>query len=138
MKKLEDIPKRNIFEVPEGYFDRLPLQIQSRIEKEAPNKITLPSFSLSWQYAIPVLAIGFAAYILWPTSKPEQDSLLASVSTEHLVAYLNETDISTEDLLEETSLNETDADSLNAVINSNYKIEGVDLNEMQDVLDNEL
>jgi hypothetical protein len=75
---------------------------------------------------------------MWPKTNPGQDELLASVSSEHLIEFLNETDLSTEDLLEEAKLNESEADSLNAVINSNYKIEGVDLSEMQDVLDNEL
>lgn len=137
MKKLEDIPKNNIFEVPDGYFDRLPSKIQARIEKSNPQFHSVSVFSFSLRYAVPVVLLGIATYLFWP--KPDADhDLLASVSSEQLVAYLNETDMSTEDLLEEAKLSEVEADSLNAVINSNYKIEGVDLSEMQDVLDSEL
>jgi hypothetical protein len=137
MKKLEDIPKNNIFEVPDGYFDRLPSKIQARIEKTQPETHAVSIFSFTLRYAVPVMLLGLATYLFWPKADSDHD-LLASVSSEQLVAYLNETDISTEDLLEEAQLNEVEADSLNAVINSNYKIEGVDLSEMQDVLDSEL
>ncbi len=34
MKKLEDIKKDNLFEVPEGYFDSFPEKIMSRIKDE--------------------------------------------------------------------------------------------------------
>lgn len=139
MKKLDDIPKRNIFEVPDGYFDRLPLKIQARVESTKPSTGSSPFFSFALRYAIPVVLVGMvAAYMFWPKPYQNQDELLASVSTESLVSFLNETDISTEDLIELAKLDETEADSLNAIVNSNFNIEDVDLNEMQDVLDNEL
>jgi hypothetical protein len=138
MKKLEDIPKRNIFEVPDAYFDQLPLKIQAKVESTQPSTSVIPAFGLVFRYAFPVILVGIAAYLFWPTSKGNQDDLLASVSTESLISFLNETDLSTEDLIDLAKLDETEADSLNAVVNSNFKIEDVDLNEMQDVLDNEL
>ena len=138
MKKLEEISKKNIFEVPVDYFDRLPLKIQARIEKAQPATISSPAFSFALRFAFPAVLIGVAAYLFWPKPDAGNEELLASVSSEHLVSYLSETDISTEDLLEYANLDELEADSLNAVVNSNYMIEGVDLNEMQDVLDNEL
>ncbi len=137
MKKLEDISKRNIFEVPDGYFDKLPSKIQARIEQNQPERSAFSVFSFSLRYAMPALVIGLAVYLIWPKTTSKGEDLLASVSTEHLVAFLNETDMSTEDLLEAANLNENEADSVNTFVNSNYKIEGVDLNEMQDVLDNE-
>ncbi len=138
MKKLEEISKKNIFEVPDGYFDRLPLKIQAKVESAKPSTSSSPSFALVFRYALPLVLVGIAAYLFWPKPNQSQDDLLASISTESLISFLNETDMSTEDLIEFAKLDETEADSLNAIVNSNFKIEDVDLNEMQDVLDNEL
>lgn len=139
MKRLEDIPKRSIFEVPESYFDQLPLKIQAKVESTKPSASSSPLLSFALRYAIPVVFVGIiTAYLFWPKPQRVQDELLASVSSESLISFLNETDLSTEDLIEFAKLDETEADSLNAVVNSNFNIENVDLNEMQDVLDNEL
>jgi hypothetical protein len=112
MKKLDDIPKKNIFEVPEGYFDKLPLQIQARVEGENV-AVSRPIWGLALKYALPVLIAGLAlAYFLRPQySHPEE--LLANIANEHLIAYLDETDITANDLLEIVNFNEKDADSLN-------------------------
>src|SRR5258706_2946393 len=116
MKKLDDIPKKNIFEVPDGYFDRLPLKIQARVETTKQTH-TLPVWNLALRYAMPIVIVGFAlAYFLKPTT-PETEEILASISNEHLVAYLQESDISESDLLEIANFNETDADSLSQHLN---------------------
>jgi hypothetical protein len=138
MKKLEDISKRNIFEIPDGYFDQLPLKIQSRVENSKASARSIPSFGIVVRYAIPLVVVGVVAgYLLWPKPASQHD-ILASVSTENLINFLNESDISTEDLLDLAKLDEMEADSLNSLVNANFKIEDVDFNEMQDVLDDEL
>ena len=59
VKKLEDIPKKNIYEVPEGYFDKLPGIIQSRVAKE--ETIRKPFFVHSLRYAIPAMVVAIVA-----------------------------------------------------------------------------
>ncbi len=63
--------------------------------------------------------------------------MLASVSNEHLMAYLHETDITVSDLLEMANFNETDADSLNHHLND-ILLGDIDVNEMKGELENEL
>ena len=135
MKKLEDIPKKSIFEVPEGYFDRLPLKIQTRVET-ASTTHSLPVWNLALRYALPVIIIAVALiYYLKPTAY-QTEELLAEVSNEHLVAYLSESEINEHDLLEIVNFNESDADSLSQHLN-NTLLGDFDENEFKG-LENEL
>ena len=134
MKKLEDIPKRDLFEAPEGYFDRLPGIIQARVAESARKPGWLPSLQGSLKYALPVLAIGIAA--VFYLNKPEEqsaESLLASIDSAELVAYLEETDISADDLIDGVSLDE---DEVNAIQESANEI-GLDEMDIEE-LSNEL
>jgi len=132
MKKLEDIPKNNIYDVPEGYFDKLPSIIQSRIaEKESVHK---PFFSYSLRYAIPVLMLAIVAVVwVWSNRKDTMNAeqLLASVDTSSLVAYLEETDVTTDELLESFSLS---AEEVTAIESDVYDMD-VDQNELNELLD---
>ncbi len=95
--KLSDIPKNQVFKVPEGYFDRLPGIIQART---APPYPRLPLLLPILRYAIPVLAIGIVAWALFqPGSDRTPEEILATVHTEELIEYLNDTDISLHDIL---------------------------------------
>ncbi|MBS1976998.1 MAG: hypothetical protein JST46_06480 [Bacteroidetes bacterium] len=113
MKRLEDIPKKDIFEAPEGYFDRLPSVIQSRVTTES-SRWTLFAQPV-WKYALSLafLAAGLYWFMLRPATKsPEQ--MLASVDTASLIAYLNESDMSTEELMESVPLDNKDVDEIHA------------------------
>jgi len=116
MKKLEDIPKKEIFTVPEGYFEKLPGVIQSRVA--AGKRDHKPAFRFAFQYGVPALALIFIA--LWYfRSEPlnnSAESILASLETEDLIAYLNETDITTDELLEQVILNEEDVQQIEAEV----------------------
>ena len=98
MKKLEDIKKENIFKVPERYFDELPMRIQDRISGKSESA---PSMVFNWSLAIKmalpalVLAIVVGFGIIFQNDDTYQDAetLLAQVSTEEMIAYLQETDI---------------------------------------------
>ncbi len=136
MKKLDDISKKNIFEVTDGYFDRLPLKIQARVETTKQTH-TLPVWNLALRYAMPIVIVGFTlVYFLKPKAH-ETEELLASISNEHLIAYLQESDISESDLLEIANFNETDADSLNQHLNDTL-LGDFDVIEFKSVLENEL
>jgi hypothetical protein len=112
MKKLEDIPKKEIFNVPEGYFDKLPTQIQSRVAGREKRDFT---FVGNLKYALPIVTL-LVVGIFWfyPMRQQQQDStaMLATVNTEDLVAYLNESDLSTDEVLESVDFNAIDLDDI--------------------------
>ena len=113
MKKLEDIPKKNVFEVPEGYFDRLPNVIQSRVAAGKSESVWPTYLRLSLRYALPVLALGLALFFY--SNRPpvaSTEDLLANVDTASLVAFLDDTDVSTDDLLESVPLNQDEANAV--------------------------
>jgi len=99
--KIDDINKKNIHKVPEGYFDQLPQQIQARIaEQNATKKQFWLAYNL--KYAIPIVlllvVVAISIFNLSNESSPEE--LLAEVSTEELILYLEDSDMTTEELIE--------------------------------------
>lgn len=113
--KLEDIPKKNVFKAPEGYFDKLPGIIQSRIAEKETKPAGAPSFGWVLRYALPLLAVGIALIFIFrqPATMTNPEELLASVSAEELTFYLVESDLSTEELLDLVVLDEIDINALN-------------------------
>jgi len=112
--KLEDIPKKTVFKEPEGYFDELPGIIQSRISEQ--ERKPSWTFGLVLRYALPVLAVGFALFLIFRQSDPmysNPEELLASVDTEALSSYLIESDMTTEELLDFAQLDNVDIEALN-------------------------
>lgn len=138
MKRLDEIPKKNIFEVPDGYFDQLALKIQSRTAEVTPVR-SIKGWSFALRYALPaVLLLIGAIFVLRPRSVQDTDQLLASIPTEHLVAYLNESDLNEQELLEAINFDHTDADSLNLRVQEEYLFGESDVKEYESVLENEL
>lgn len=125
MKKLEDIPKKKVFEVPEGYFENLPGIIQARVTSGSAEKYSRPIFSYSLRYALPAVVI-FALAIFWFNRDIEEtsaESILASIQTEDLVTYLDEADLSTDELLEDVVL---DLNDINEIEEEVYGFEQID------------
>ncbi|MEK6781318.1 MAG: hypothetical protein AABY93_06410 [Bacteroidota bacterium] len=122
MKKLDDLPKKAIFEVPEGYFDRLPGVIQSRIAIKNPVPIAIrrPSyFVLSFRYALPAFILMAASIFVYQNyygaKSSDAESILATVSSQDLVNYLDDDDVSIEEILDEAIINEIEVDELNTM-----------------------
>jgi hypothetical protein len=115
MKKLDDIPKKNVFNTPEGYFDKLPGIIQSRIAEKQPERSSAGAFALVLRYAVPVLAIGVVLFFVFrqSNSMTSPEELLANVSTEELTTYLVDSEFTTEELLDIVELDDLDIDALN-------------------------
>lgn len=132
MKKLENIPQKNVFNVPDGYFEALPGKIQTRVAAIREEKETSLVFRYKLQYALPVIALLSIGIFWFTTSRQSSDvdSMLASIQTEDLVAYLNASEITTEDLLENVEFN---ADDLEEIENEAYQL-NVDDAELDDVL----
>ena len=131
MKKLEDIPKQNIFEVPDGYFDKLPSVIQARIARPEPKFWQLPAF----KYAMPVAAL-FLVAIFWWNSQPgtSLEDQLNDIQTEQLLAYLETSDISTDYLTEEVNWTEGDLNELEETVLSSMEFSDMELEEMANEL----
>ncbi len=95
--KLDDIEKNSKpFSVPEGYFDDLPMKIQSRIQEEKKEVwIKRPVFRLAMAMAA-MLVIVMSIVFMNQSAGPED--LLADIPEEELLAYVDmmqfdETDI---------------------------------------------
>jgi len=111
--KLEDINKKNIYSVPDKYFDQLPGRVQARIQANKPREIFSLNWSLTYKIAAPALAMVMLVLFFWyqgPAKSQSAEALLAQVSTSDLVAYLETTDITTEDIIESIDFDNIDMD----------------------------
>ena len=96
-QKLDDMDRETRFQVPEGYFDELPMRIQQRIDAEKPRKWSFPL--PLWSYATAAVLLIIASFaLLMDQHASEVDELLAEVSEEDLVAYIEELDLDAFDL----------------------------------------
>jgi hypothetical protein len=136
VKKLEDIPKKQIFEVPEGYFEKLPGIIQSRVVKPQLEKSWWFTYRYSLRFALPAVIL-VAAGIFWFYSSQTDvnvENILASIQTEDLITYLNEADLTTEELLEHVEL---DAEDVSTIEESVYEFQFSD-SDLEEIFNEEI
>lgn len=135
MKRLEDIPKKNIYQVPEGYFDRLPGVIQSRVTESK------RSYQFTWgvavRYALPVF-IGLAAGIFWYQSNRSVEDKLEKIDVEQLAYFLEDSDFTTEELTETVTWSEDDMMELEESVYSTLEIPTDDLGDWIEELDDKM
>jgi len=139
MKKLENISNKNPFSVPDGYFDKLPLAIQSKIEHTQPLKNTRPYFRYALQYALPGIALLVMAILVYryePTESAEQ--MLSSVSTEQLLAYLEDHNLTTDELLENLDFDDLSIDAIEQGVYATYPLDSLTLDFDSDTVTDEL
>lgn len=131
MKRLEDIPKQNIFEVPDGYFDKLPQVIQARVAKPERTFRWLPML----KYAMPVAAL-LAISFYWRSAQPNAtiEEQLSEIQTEQLMAYLENSEVSTEFITEEVTWSENDLNELENTVFSSMDFSEGELDEIADEL----
>ena len=98
--KLDEIPKQNIFTTPERYFDKLPSIIQART-KEKESILSLPVIVGSLKYVIPAMLIIIAVAI-WNQSDNQSvtEQLLAEISTEEIIDYMQDSKMTSYELAE--------------------------------------
>ena len=134
--KLDQIPKKNPFEAPDGYFDRLPGIIQSRVAAEKPVNLPQVYFRFAFRYALPVL-VFVAVGIFWFRSErtvPVQfETELASISAQDLELYLENTEMNTDELVGTITWSQDDLQELENAIYSSYELTDTELNELIDV-----
>jgi hypothetical protein len=115
MKKLEEIPKKGIFEVPDGYFDRLPGMIQARVAEKSTQ--TRPHLRYALAYALPVaLLLVMAITYLTPQKNLSAEEMLASVSSEELVAFLENSEVSLDELLDYADYDDAMLDAIESEV----------------------
>ena len=136
MKKLEDIPKMNVFEAPEGYFERLPGVIQARVAEDKPASSWLPVLRMSLRYALPALVIAVASFFYLTRSVSlSTEDLIASVDSANLAAFLDDSDLSTEDLLESIPLDHSEADAIQDQTTEDVNLDENDIEYLNDELE---
>ena len=127
------MPKKNIFDVPDGYFDQLPLKIQARIEAESPKSESKPYFRYALQYALPVVMVAVAAIFIFQPKSHSVEDRLASVSTEQLVAYLDEVHtyaLTTEELIESFEFDSETIEAIEQEVYFNFDLENDDFTNL--------
>lgn len=134
-RRLDDIDKINHpFTVEDGYFDDLTQKIQNRVSSRSS-----ATFYLQWKWALaPVLiAIIFAgAYWLnFSNSTPTSSELIAELSTDEILNYLEYAELTEQELLsitpEGTLEDMSDLDEINlSDENLNELMNTFDLNEL--------
>lgn len=95
--KLSDIPKHNVHQVPEGYFDRLPMRIMERTA--AREQITAAAwYAQLWRpvrYAVAplillLLFVGIYFFNLQQEQQQRQQAVtIASLSNDEIINYLD-------------------------------------------------
>jgi len=106
--KLEEFPRENMFKVPDGYFDELPGIIQERVTMKPETSNWREVFltpANGWKAALAVAVIAlllvFSGVFNSNTYKGSVEDILAEVSLEDLIEYVEYSDISTEEILAE-------------------------------------
>ena len=134
--KLEDIKKKNIYSVPDRYFDQLPARIQSRVNEK---KLVL-GVSLNWSLVLrvagPVLAVILVIFYFGVTNNytgQSADDFLAQVTTDDLIAYLETTDITTDEIIEGLDFSTIDLDFYEeGLIMQNMEMSDEDIDDLYD------
>ncbi len=104
MKKLEDIPKKNNFKVPDNYFENLESKIEERILSENPTAKASP-FDLFKPYiymaaSVIILGYGIKTVLVFFGDKPatktevvqnteleQYNDMISDLSDDHLTMY---------------------------------------------------
>lgn len=115
--KLEDIPKQKIYPVPDGYFDKLPGVIMSRVatQEVTPVKTWFTSWYAPYRLALTSAALTFGfAGVFWlaqeqPTSELTNSmAILPTISHTEVIDYVASTETLDSRDLAELNLTETD------------------------------
>ena len=113
--KLDELPKKQVYSVPDDYFKELPSIIQARVVKPEHIKSPVILWSSALRYALPVLALVMMLVYFGAKLKNDNidvQAMISEISTEELVLYLTESEITTDELLSLIDINELDIDGL--------------------------
>ena len=132
MGRLDDIPKKNMFSVPESYFDTLPERLQLRIASASTGRTVTPGYPYAVRYTMAFAAVILLAIMLYfRPSSPDTQTVLATIDTASLIDFLEESDVDTDDLLDNIELA---ADEVEAIENEIHDAAATDfyLDDVED------
>ena len=115
---LDQLPKENIFQVPDRYFDELPGLIQAKVSGNTGvswwQAYLTPAngWKVALASAVIALVLVFGGVFDRSTVNYSVDDLLADVSLEDLIEYVEYSDISTDEILAELDLSDYEVDFL--------------------------
>lgn len=135
MKKLEDLPKKVDFKVPDRYFDELPLRIQNRIAAGKTHRLQFtPRFAV--RYALPLLALLTIGIIWYDRSNdPTLITELEKIDEVQLSFFIEDPDLTSEELTENVTWSTADLDALEEQIYDVLDASGEDLEVIIDELE---
>jgi len=114
-KKLDEIPKKKFFQVPEGYFDNLEQKIQDRINVSGESKVVPFYAEHRWKLVGLAAAASIALMLMFlpalqnQSNVSEVDQLLAQISAEDCLAYLEFSELDIEEIIDSTPSAEIDS-----------------------------
>lgn len=94
--KLDDIKKNTGMQVPDNYFEELPLKIQGKIDSSRSTK-SIHLFNY-WKMAAATAAAVALLLVFIPNRQPDAEQLLAEVPETALIAYLDELEMDEYDI----------------------------------------
>ena len=113
--KLDELPKKQLYSVPDNYFNELPSIIQARVVKPVQTRVSVLIWSSALRYALPVIAlVMMLVYFGARINKDDIDvqAMIDEIPTEELISYITESEITTDELLSLIDLNELDVDGM--------------------------
>ena len=113
---LDGFKEEDLFKVPDGYFDKLEDEILSKtveLNAEVSSTKVIPLFSKQVRLSIAAaILLLMSVGIVWtnfyssPAESIDVEAMISEISSEDLVAFLDESDITTDELLAQLDLNE--------------------------------
>jgi hypothetical protein len=133
MKKLEDLPKRVDYKVPDGYFDSLPGRVQAKISagKKAGWQFNL---GLYIRYALPMMALLGIGIFWYNQSNQSIETQLLGIDERQLEWFIEE-DLTSEELAERVSWSAEDLEALEEEVYEAIDASGKGLDVVLDDLD---
>ena len=127
--KLDDLKKeKELFTIPEGYFEDLPMQIQAKIgQSDRANTWAWAWGGLKLKYALPALSLALVAYFFVPKSGTNPLDI-NSLSTAQVEEYL----------LQETRLDDTEVVEYFIKSGQSLGLEDAGVNVPAEWLENEI
>jgi hypothetical protein len=107
-KKLDEIPKKEVFQVPDGYFETLEQKIHSKIGEKPAGKVVPFYVEHRWKIVGLAAAASIAFLLMFlptfnqKTDVREVEQLLAQVSAEDCLTYLEFSELDIEDIIGST------------------------------------
>jgi hypothetical protein len=136
---LENLPRENIFKVPDNYFDELPMRVQTRTSAKA-KVVPLVSWSKQRTWAS-IAACSTIMILGYFTLMPKQESLgneaLSGVKNQEIVNYLIQENLTQNDVAEQFDNNKglkiNDSEFLdNLKVSDKDILQSVDLKDIEE------